>query len=160
MIHGRVGKDRTVSAVRRRVAAARLVSCLAAAIVGFVVLQPARAEVRISGQPNALKIEAHNATVDDVLRALQASYKFRFESAHALTNPAGGIYTGSLSRVVGRLLDGQNYVMRHSAGGVKVSIISSGQPVARSQPQFQPAQGEPPKECKYDDGTRVIAVEC
>jgi hypothetical protein len=110
-----------------------------------------------------LRTSFSNATVDDVLRALQASYKFQFQSDRALTNPTGGIYTGPLSRVVAHLLDGQNYVMRYSAGGMQVSIISSitsDRPVAQRQPQYQRPRVGPPKDCKYDDGIKVIAVEC
>jgi hypothetical protein len=150
MIQRRIGKILTV---RRGALAAQLVTGLAAAIiVGISLLQPAAAEVRISGRPDALRIEAQNATVDEVLRALQVSYKFRFQSSRALS----GTYTGSLPRIVTRLLEGYDHVMRRSAGSVQVSIISADRPVA----QLQQRQIEPPKDCKYDDGFRVIPVEC
>jgi hypothetical protein len=154
MIQRRIGKILTV---RRGALAAQLVTGLAAAIiVGISLLQPAAAEVRISGRPDALRIEAQNATVDEVLRALQVSYKFRFQSSRALSNPVSGTYTGSLPRIVTRLLEGYDHVMRRSAGSVQVSIISADRPVA----QLQQRQIEPPKDCKYDDGFRVIPVEC
>ena len=136
---------------------------LVAAIVGLAALQSAAAEVRISGTPDALKIEAQNATVEDVLRALQTSYSFKFQSANVLTSPAGGVYNGSLSRVVARLLEGQNYVIRNSGGVVQISIISPNsarRPAASRQPQNQPPPFEPPKDCKFDNGIEVIAVEC
>jgi hypothetical protein len=125
-------------------------------IVCFGFAQSAHAEVRIFGEADALKVEARNATVDEVLRALQGSYKFRFQSSRTLSNPVSGTYTGPLPRIVTRLLEGYDYVMRRSAGDVQVSIISADQPVA----QRQQRQIEPPKDCKYDDGFRVIPVEC
>lgn len=53
-----------------------LVAVLAVETVCFSLLQPAGAEVRVSGPADALKIEARNATVDEVLCALQASFRF------------------------------------------------------------------------------------
>jgi hypothetical protein len=156
MLFSRINRFNLASISSSAAPASSHIALLALWIVCFGIVQPALAEVRVSGRAGTLKIEARHATVDEILRVLQTSYKFRFVSSGVLSNQVNGTYTGSLPRVVSRLLEGHDYVMRSSAAGVQVSIISAGQPIA----QQRQTSNEPVKECKYDDGVRVIPVEC
>jgi len=118
---------------------------------------PATAEVRVAGGVNAVKLEARNATLDEILAALRRSYKFNYRSAGNLGGAVSGTYSGSLRAVVTHLLDGRNYVIHATSNRVEALIFATG-----GTGSLAPAQMGPPplKECKYDDGVHVIPVEC
>ena len=89
-----------------------LVLAISLAALVQAITQPVRAEVRISGQMDALKVEAREASVEEVLAALRASVNLQYRTSDALNRVMTGTYNGSLQRVVARLLEGRNYVMR------------------------------------------------
>jgi hypothetical protein len=136
---------------------------LALWFVCFGFAQSANAEVRISGAADALKIETRQATLDEVLRALRASFKFQYRSAEPPKGVISGTYSGSLRSVVTRLLEGNDYVMHDSKNNLEVAIFGP-----TITPASNPASGtatagvqaEPLKECQYKDGDRIIPVEC
>ena len=104
-------------------------------------------------------VEARGATLEDVLKALQDSFKFRYRSSETLGDGLiSGTYSGPLPRVIGRLLDGHNYTIRETANHLDVAIFGVSGPDRARAPQASSPQ--PPKDCKYDDGVRVIPVEC
>jgi hypothetical protein len=132
----------------------------------------AHAEVRVSGETDAVMIETQQATLDDVLGALQHSFKFRYRSSGALSGVITGTYSGSLSRVVSRLLEGQSYVLQRSQDHLEAIIFGPKEPARatgsapawagnRAAAGVPPAQqGAPVKECKYQLGEQWIPVEC
>jgi hypothetical protein len=136
---------------------------LALWIVCFGFAQFANAEVRISGAADALKIETQQASLDEVLRALRASFKFQYHSTEALKGVISGTYSGSLRGVVTRLLEGNDYVIHDTKNNLEVAIFgptitpASNQANGAVPAQMQP---EPSKECQYKDGDRIIPVEC
>jgi hypothetical protein len=128
-------------------------------LVCFGFAQFARAEVRVAGGADAVVIETRGASLEEVLKALQGTVKFRYHSTEALDGVVSGTYSGPLRRVITRLLEGRNYVFRNSPNDLDVVIFGSSGPAQVSGlPQVSGPQ--PPKDCKYDDGTRVIPVEC
>ena len=132
---------------------------LALCFVCFGFAQYAHAEVRVSGGADAVVIETRGASLEEVLKALQGSFKFRYRSSGALDDVVSGTYSGPLRRVITRLLEGRNYVFQNSPNYLDVVIIDASGPGQVSRPP-QMKGPEPPKDCKYDDGTRVIPVEC
>jgi hypothetical protein len=151
----RIMKAKTLNGVGR---GSRIVA-LAVCIFCFGFAQPVRAEVRVSGTADAVVIETRGATLDEVLKALQNSEKFRYYSDGALEGAVSGTYSGPLRRVVARLLDGHNYVFRHSPNDLEVVIFGSGEPTQAGQSP-QAGGPSPPRDCRYNDGVRIIAVEC
>ncbi len=143
---------------------------LALWIACFGFAQSASAEVSISGQANALRIETRGATLDEVLRALQAAFKFQYQDTGTLNDVISGTYSGSLRGVVTRLLEGHDFVMHGSLSDLSVEIIASKNAPAAGRVvsiKAAPAAGaplqpgtEPVKECQYKDGDKVIPVEC
>src|SRR5664279_127104 len=97
---------------------------LAALIQAFA--QPVRAEVRVTGQADALTVEAHEASVEEVLAALRTSFNLQIQTSGVPNHVITGTYSGSLQRVVARLLDGQNYVMRSFTDHVEIVVIGPG----------------------------------
>ncbi|HLH87369.1 MAG TPA: hypothetical protein VKX28_02820 [Xanthobacteraceae bacterium] len=111
-------------AVRRRWGGA--IVFLAAALTAA----GASAEVRVTEAGDGrLTIEAHDATVRQVLDALRAKRPLQLRTSDALTRSVTGTYTGSLSRVLARILDGYNHVVHSTAAGLELEVVGSGNAV-------------------------------
>jgi hypothetical protein len=91
---------------------------------------PACAEVRfIDGGAGVITLEAHNATVREVLEALSDSRTIQFRTSEALSQVVTGTYSGTLPRVLARILNGYDYVIQSTPSGLRLSVLSVGQPV-------------------------------
>jgi hypothetical protein len=97
----------------QRILLAAGLAALAASLV-----QPVRAEVRVTGAADSVLIEANEATVEEALAALQASFNLRYRTGTALKRAVTGTYAGSLPRVIARLLSGYDYAIQSSAEGI------------------------------------------
>jgi hypothetical protein len=108
----------------------------AALLAGVIAFAPAgRADVSVSEpQPGMLVVEAHNATIDEVLAEIGRSRKMRFETAAPLAGVISGTYRGTLSRVLVRLLDGYDVVIRTSAAGLQVRVFKPGDKIQVAAP--------------------------
>jgi hypothetical protein len=84
---------------------------------------PARAEVRITGDETNLTVTAEQASLGEVLAALKAKFRLRY-GAIGLERQVTGSYSGSLHRVVVRLLDGFDSVVSRSADGVEIVTVA------------------------------------
>lgn len=89
--------------------------------------QSVRAETRVSGAPNAVRVEARDASVNEVMAALVASFELRYRSPASLTRRVTGTYEGSLQHVVARVLDGYNFVMKTGSEGVEAWVYGAAQ---------------------------------
>jgi hypothetical protein len=101
------------------------------AAIGLAALLHARsvqAEARISGQPEALRVEARDTPVEEVLGALGTNFGLHYRSAASLKRRVTGTYVGSLQRVVAHLLNGYDFVMRTDAGSVEVVVYGLAKP--------------------------------
>ena len=111
-----------------------------------------RAEAHITGQPDAVRVEARDAPVDEVMAALGASFGLRYHSTVSPGRRITGTYEGSLQRVVARLLDGYNFVMKTGPGGVEVvvyGVVKPGEALAPKTAQAAtPAAKTPSADAK------------
>jgi hypothetical protein len=121
-----------------RTRATRAGTLLAAAIV-CAAAAPAAAEVRVTDIGGGrLAIEAHDATIQQILDALGQSRTIRFQTSEALSRHVTGTYSGTLPRVLSRILDGYDHVIRTTPSGFQIDIVSTAQsakfaaPVANS----------------------------
>jgi hypothetical protein len=106
----------------RRVCAGAL---LAAALFGAGPL-PATAEVRVvDGVGGTLVVEAHDASIRQVLEALSTSHTIRFRASEALSRVVNGTYTGTLSHVLSRILDGYDHVILSTPAGLRLDIVGT-----------------------------------
>lgn len=104
--------------VRRRWLGAVVFLAAALSAVG------ASAEVRVSeARDGRLTIEAHDATVRQVLDALSAKRALRLRTSDALTRTITGTYSGSLPRVLSRILDGYDHVVHATAAGTELEVF-------------------------------------
>ena len=61
-----------------------------------------RSEARITGDPDAMRIEARNASIEEVMAALSASFGLRYQGTVSAAPSVTGTYEGSLQRVVAK----------------------------------------------------------
>ena len=88
---------------------------------------PAAAEVRVSEAGGGqLRVEAHGATVREVLDALRAARPIQLRTSETLTRTVTGTYSGSLPRVLSRILDGYNHVVHSTATGTELDVFGPG----------------------------------
>jgi hypothetical protein len=108
---------------------ARAATLVAAAVLCALSL-PATADVRIvdSGAGRVV-VEARDATVEQVLEALSESRNFKFHTSGALTRVLSGTYSGTLPRVLGRILDGYDHVVQSTPSGIRLNVVGVAQPM-------------------------------
>jgi hypothetical protein len=87
-----------------------------------------RAEALVSGGPDAVRVEAHDALVDEVMVVLGTTFGLQYRSPGSLSRRVTGTYVGSLQRVVAQLLDGYDFVMKTDSAGVEVWVYGSVKP--------------------------------
>lgn len=87
------------------------------------IWNPGRAEVLIEGDEAALRVIADQAPIGDVLAALKAKFRLRYRAVDSDRQVSGTI-SGTLHRVVVRLLDGHDFVVQRSADGVDIVQIA------------------------------------
>src|SRR3977135_4107531 len=87
---------------------------------------PAWAEVRVvESGPGTLVIEAREATVEQVLEAPSESRNFECHTSGAVTRVLSGTYTGTLPRVLARVLDGYDHVVQSTPTGIRLSVLGA-----------------------------------
>jgi hypothetical protein len=84
----------------------------------------ARCEVSVRGTEAALRIDAHQATLSEVLSTLGANFKVRHDTLIPLDEvTVSGTYSGTLEEVLKRVLAGLNYVIQTQEGAVEVFVV-------------------------------------
>jgi hypothetical protein len=124
----------------------RLALAVLCAGLVYSMPMPVRAEVSISGGPAAIRLEASEASLEEILLALHASFNLRYRTAAVLDDAVSGSYRGSLARVTSQLLDRYDFIMKVSAENVEISVLRRHAPgeapsptsVARHPPQVLP----------------------
>lgn len=89
-----------------------------------VLAGPSRAELRIEGDETAVRIVADHAPVTEVLAALKDKFRLRYRPI-TVDKHVSGTISGTLHRVVVRLLDGHDFVVQRSAEGVEIIQIAA-----------------------------------
>jgi hypothetical protein len=101
------------------------------AVAGLAVAPTsAFAEARVRGNPNAVSVEAKDASVEEILVALTDAFDVHFRSSANLDKRLTGTYEGTLQQVVTRLLRGYNFVMKSGEQGIEVTLLGTGKTVA------------------------------
>ncbi len=121
---------------------------LLAAVILCAAAAPAGAEVRVTeaGGGGQLAIEAHDATVQQVLDALGETGAIHVQTSEALSRPVTGTYAGTLRQVLSRILDGYDHVIRFTSSGIQVDVVGgakSGKVTAAGGPTMTAARVGP-----------------
>jgi SPOR domain len=88
------------------------------------------AETKVRGTPQAVVVEAQNASVEEVLVALTDTFKVRFWSAANLDKRLTGTYQGTLRQAVSQILKGYHFVVKSGRAGLEITLLDTGKPVA------------------------------
>jgi hypothetical protein len=108
--------------------------CATAAVALGVALAMAPtlalAEAHVRGKPDAVSVEAKNASVEEILVALSNAFDVRFRSSANLEKRLTGTYEGSLQQVVARVLSGYDFFVRSGETGIEITLLGSGKAVA------------------------------
>ena len=99
-----------------------LAACVALALACSAAI--ARAEVLVEGDEAAVRIVARQASVAEVLAALQSKFRFRYNLAVSPERQVNGTIAGPLHSVVARLLDGYDFVVKRAPDGVEVVRVA------------------------------------
>jgi hypothetical protein len=108
---------------------------------------PALAEMRVRGTPEAVRIEARDSSVAEILSALSHTFNMHYQSSANLDKRLSGTYAGPLSRVLARVLDGYNFIVKTDNGNIAVTVLgppgAAAAAAASSAPRVvrQPAEG-------------------
>jgi hypothetical protein len=119
-----------------------------AAIVLSVALAiastPVLAEIQVRGNPEAVTIEARDTSIEEALAALSRAFDMDYQSSVDLDKRLYGTYVGSLSRVVTRILQGYNFVLKTDNGSIAVTVVGTPNASrANPAPHALPAPGDP-----------------
>jgi hypothetical protein len=90
----------------------------------------ARAETQVHGTPQAVVVEAQNATIEEILVALTDTFKVQFKSAANLDKRLTGTYQGTLQQAVSHILKGYDFVVKSGQAGLEITLLGAGKPVA------------------------------
>jgi hypothetical protein len=94
----------------------------------------AHAETRVEGTVDSIRLEAHDASVQEVLTALGANFDLRFRSATPLDRTVSGSLKGPLRGVVARVLDGYDYIGKTGNGTMQVIVLGLQQQAQQISP--------------------------
>jgi len=98
-----------------------------AVMVVTLAASTARAGVTVQGTVEAIRLEADNASIEEVLGALHDAQGLTYASKVPILKQVSGVYVGPLSRVLTSLLRDMNFVIAQEGKAVHVLIISRGE---------------------------------
>ncbi len=104
----------------------------------------ARADVSVEGDIRAVRLKVSHAPVREVLSALETAFNVRYRSSVSLDGGIHGTYTGRLDRVIARVLEGYNYVLKHEKDAIEIVVVGRpGEAVASATPKKVSAPKDP-----------------
>src|ERR1700722_11870639 len=137
----------TSSALRKTVDFAAAASPAAIALGIALAIAPtwARAETQVHETPQAVVVEAQNATIEEILGALTDTFKVQFKSAANPDKRLPGTYQGTLQQAVSHILKGYDFVVRSGPAGLEITLLGAGKPVAvlGARPATKAAEAAP-----------------
>jgi hypothetical protein len=109
----------------------RSISLSPLAIVGLLVTalagNPVRAEVRVQGPLEDVRLEASNATATEIPAALSERFELRVQGTTA-NRRITGTYEGPLRHVLARILVDYDYVIKPNGANIDLIVLSTGAP--------------------------------
>jgi len=118
---------------------------LVSAILGAWLLgaPSVSAEFSVIGESEDIQIEVENASVKDVMEALGANFGLRYRSMVPLSRRLTGTHRGPLQRVIGRLLDGYDCVVKTDSDGIEVTVHGAVRPEGAAEGPAGPGGAAP-----------------
>ena len=85
----------------------------------------ADADVHVSGSRDAVSISAENASIKEILAALGSAFDVHYQSMANLETQITGTYEGKLYRVLMRVLDGYNVILKTDNGRTEITVLGT-----------------------------------
>jgi hypothetical protein len=95
------------------------------------------AEVRVQGPAGSVRVEAHDATVAEILAALGERFALRYRGATG-NDSVTATFEGPLRRVTGRVLDGYNYFIETRGDVLEVVVLGAASSQAAPATMYTP----------------------
>ena len=89
----------------------------------LVCVASARADVQFSGTEDRVVLRAKNATIAEILSGIRSALNLRVGLTGSTERQFTGAYTGTLRRVLSRLLAGENYVISSAPDGMNIVLL-------------------------------------
>jgi hypothetical protein len=83
------------------------------------------AEVQVRGSPQAVRIEARDTPVEEILAALGRAFGMHYQLLANVDKRVSGTYVGPLPRVLARILDGYNFILKTDNGSIAVTVVGT-----------------------------------
>jgi hypothetical protein len=122
-------------------AAALLTWCLSCGSSG--------AEVRLSGTQDHVVLQTHEASMEEILTALRSTFDLEVSLEGATVRKFTGVYTGSVRKVLSRLLMGYDYVLRSASNGISIRLVGNSAADSSAAPSNLPLAAP---------GSRLVAL--
>lgn len=107
----------------RRAGALLRCAAVSALMLGLVPFA-AQAEVKVSGTSATVRVEASDASVDEILSALKDKFAVDYQSTARLERRVTGSYAGPLERVLARVLEGNDFFLKRVNNRVEVTLLA------------------------------------
>jgi hypothetical protein len=131
------GGDKGSITMRRLVSRSFALSCISVLLLSVAPAFGLDA-VRLAGTPDKLRLELNDATVGDALAALQSAFDMKCRCPPAMDRRVTGDFQGNIGRVLARLLEGNDYVIKTTPSGA-VEVIIPGANAAAASAQAVPS---------------------
>jgi hypothetical protein len=79
--------------------------------------------LHLRGDARAMQLDVRRTSVGDVLSGLAAAFNVSYRASIALSDELNGSYSGSLSQVIARVLDGYDYVIRQRDSNFDITVL-------------------------------------
>jgi hypothetical protein len=112
-------------------------------LLGAASATVSHAEVNVTGTVAAVRIVASQDSVAKILFVVTQNLNVRYRTFVPLDQVVTGIYSGSLTKVISRLLNSYNYVIKHERETFEILVLGrrGAHPIAaQSHPAASSAQ--------------------
>jgi len=103
--------------------AARCGAALLSTVLALAMAPLSRAEPRIEGPADSIRMQLRDASVQEAIEALGAHYHVRLRADAPLERRISGDFAGPLPRVLSRLLERYDYVVKSADGALDVVVL-------------------------------------
>jgi hypothetical protein len=86
---------------------------------------PVLAEMQVRGSPEAVRIEARDTPVEEILAALSRSFGIHYQLLAHLDKRVSGTFVGPLPRVLTRILVGYNFILKTDNGSIALTVVGT-----------------------------------
>jgi hypothetical protein len=115
--------------------------------------------VRVTGTAAKLQLELNDNTVDQALTELRSAFGLKCRCTISLDRRVTGLYQGNINRVLSRLLEGYNFVVKTtSSGDLELIVFDASAPASLAQGVPPPIPGYAPAATATTDPV-VVGME-